>query len=84
MTLFNKTLSFLPVEGVPKVGEKYHVSWGAHPGVVGLCVQVYRHSKEVKLIRPRTKVPFAKLIPWSELRHTRYHQNLIEQGHKPY
>lgn len=51
---------------VPAIGKKYHVLW-AHNGVVGVCYEI--KDNYVKLITPKTKIPFKKPIHISQLRH---------------
>lgn len=70
---YKQNVELLPV-GIPKVGVNYHVSWASR-GVVGKCVKVDDDNKIVILVGPVTKVPFKNPVKWSELRHTRKHQN---------
>lgn len=79
---FPKTTPLLPVEGEPKVGTKYHVSWGYSRGVIGVCIAVDLYSKTVVLAAPKTRSIFARPVAWADLRHTRSAQVKIQRENK--
>jgi hypothetical protein len=64
-------IPLVPVEGIPVVGRKYHVSWGYHNGVVGKCMEVDPETKTVILRTPKTKVLFKNPVRWEDLRYIR-------------
>ena len=81
--IYSKDIPLLPVKGIPKLGETYHVCW-AGSGVMGICTKVYEASKTVELRRPKQRTPFKYLQYWGDLRHTRAQQERIESGLSPY
>jgi hypothetical protein len=62
---------------VPCIGKKYHVVW-AHNGVVGVCYEI--NGDRVKLMTPKTRMPFKHPVPVSQLRHLKQRSFRLKNG----
>lgn len=74
-----KRIQLVPLIDNPKVGRKYHVSWGYNNGVVGKCIQVIPENKTVILQTPKTKKIFVNPVNWSDLRYIRSNEPLNKE-----
>ncbi len=75
--VYSKSDALLPVEK-PALHNLYHVAWGNSNGVVGRCVSIDEENKTVILRSPKTRIDWKNPVKWSDLRHTRKMQLLIE------
>ncbi len=75
---YKKVDALLPVEGVPVIGQKYHLSWGKSNGVVGQVISVNENNKTVLMVSPKTGTEWRNPVNWKDLRHLRKIQRQIE------
>lgn len=77
--IYSKSEPLLPVDH-PEMYSSYHVAWGKSNGVVGIVKHINEVDKTVILYSPATHKEWKNPVKWSDLRHTRKMQQIIESN----
>jgi len=76
--IYSKSEPLLPVQGIPEMYQKYHVSWGKSNGVVGYVVHINEQDKTVIMRSPATGIDWKNPVKWTDLRYLRKVQQQLE------